>query len=96
MSNEDVTFLVVDDDGMVRDILVNYLKSFGFTKILEAKNGKDAMKFIRNPSQPIDYVISDWEMPKIDGLTLLRALRREPGRRNVKFIMVTSQALMSA
>lgn len=91
MSNNDVTFLVVDDDGMVRDILVQYLKSFGFTNILEAKDGKVALKFIRNPSQKIDFIISDWEMPHIDGLTLLRALRREPGRTNVKFVMVTSQ-----
>lgn len=89
---KDVTFLVVDDDGMVRDILVQYLKSFGYEKILEAKDGKLALKIIHNPLQPIDVIISDWEMPNLDGLTLLRAVRKDAHRQNVKFLMVSSQS----
>jgi two-component system, chemotaxis family, chemotaxis protein CheY len=85
------TFLVVDDDGQVRDILIGYLKSFGFEKIIEAKDGKAALKIIQNHTQKIDYIISDWEMPHVDGLTLLRAVRKDPAREMIKFIMVTSQ-----
>src|SRR5689334_1149819 len=89
--NKDLVFLVVDDDGMVREILVQYLQSFGFTNIIEAKDGKVAMKLVRNSAQQIDIIISDWEMPHVDGLTLLRAVRNEPSRRETKFMMVTSQ-----
>jgi two-component system chemotaxis response regulator CheY len=84
-------FLVVDDDGQVREILIQYLRSFGHTNILQAKNGKAAIKIIQNPAQKIDIVISDWEMPHIDGLTLLRAIRKDPVRSEIKFLMVSSQ-----
>ena len=87
----EMTFLVVDDDSQVRDIIVQYLKSFGFTNIIEAKDGNVGLKFVRNPSQVIDFIISDWEMPKRDGLTLLRAVRKEVYRKGTKFLMVTSQ-----
>ncbi len=83
-------FLIVDDDGLVRDILVQYLKSFGFHNILEAKNGKAALKLIR-ATPNINFIISDWEMPHIDGLTLLKAVRKETGLSHVLFLMVTSQ-----
>jgi two-component system chemotaxis response regulator CheY len=84
-------FLVVDDDGQVREILTQYLRSFGFENILQAKNGRAALKIIQNPKQNIDIVISDWEMPQIDGLTLLRAIRKDPTRSKMKFLMVSSQ-----
>lgn len=89
--NFETNFLVVDDDSQVRDIIVQYLRSFGFNNIIEAKDGGTAMKFVRNPSQVIDFIISDWEMPKVDGLTLLRAVRKESFRKDTKFLMVTSQ-----
>jgi len=89
---EEMVFLVVDDDGQVRAILAEYLKSFGFNKVLEAKDGKTALKLVQNHSQRIDIIISDWEMPYIDGLTLLRAVRKDPYREDVKFLMVSSQS----
>lgn len=89
---EELTFLVVDDDGMVRNILVEYLKGFGYKKIIEAKNGAEALKIIRDTRVRIDIIISDWEMPKINGLTLLKAIRRDAHRSSVKFVMVSSQA----
>jgi two-component system, chemotaxis family, chemotaxis protein CheY len=89
---KDAVFLVVDDDGMVRDILTQYLNSFGYTEIIQAKDGKAAIKIIQNPNQRLDMIISDWEMPHVDGLTLLRAVRKDPTRANVKFLMVSSQS----
>ena len=91
MSFEDTHFLVVDDDGMVRDIIIQYLKSYGFKNIIEAKDGRAALKYVRNSAVQIDFIISDWEMPHVDGLTLLRAVRGEVHRKDTKFMMVTSQ-----
>jgi two-component system chemotaxis response regulator CheY len=90
--NKDLVFLVVDDDGQVRHILTEYLKSFGFEKILQAKDGMTALKIIQNHQQHIDFIISDWEMPQLDGLTLLKAVRNDTFRDEVKFIMVSSQS----
>lgn len=92
MNPNELVFMVVDDDSMVRDILIQYLNEFGYKNVFSAKNGADALKMIRNPKFRLDVVISDWEMPKVNGLTLLRALRRDPARSNVKFLMVSSQA----
>jgi two-component system, chemotaxis family, chemotaxis protein CheY len=89
---KDAVFLVVDDDGMVRDILTQYLHSFGYTDIIQAKDGKAAIKIVQNPNQKLDVIISDWEMPHVDGLTLLRAVRKDPTRASVKFLMVSSQS----
>ncbi|HEX4925942.1 MAG TPA: response regulator [Bdellovibrionales bacterium] len=88
---EDVTVLVVDDDAMVMSIVVEYLKSFGFKHILEAKDGKAAIKILQDPHQRVDMILSDWEMPNVDGHTLLKAVRNHPTRSSVKFLMVTSQ-----
>lgn len=87
-----VTILVVDDDAMVRNIIIEYLQGFGFKNILEAKNGDHALKFLNDKDQLVDLIISDWEMPKVDGLVLLKAVRKHPVRTKTKFIMVTSQA----
>jgi two-component system chemotaxis response regulator CheY len=83
--------LVVDDDKTVRQIIVEYLTLMGFQNILEASDGAEAYKYILDPLQRIDLVLCDWEMPKTDGLTLLRALRANKAKANIPFIMITSQ-----
>lgn len=87
-----INILVVDDDAMVRSIVIEYLKRFGFVNIVEEKNGMRALKHVRDHEVPIDLIISDWEMPEIDGLTILKAVRNDPHRRDVKFMIVTSQS----
>lgn len=87
-----LSILVVDDDAMVRTIVTEYLVTFGFTRIEEAKNGRHAMKIMNYENKFYDLVISDWEMPEVDGLTFLKALRNDPAREMCKFIMVTSQS----
>ncbi len=57
---ESVSFLVVDDDAMVRTILIEYLMSFGFKRIEEAKHGRQAMKMIQYENKFFDVIISDW------------------------------------
>jgi len=83
--------LVVDDDPMVRKIIVDQLRTIGFEKFLEAGNGTEAHKFVLDTLQRIDLIICDWEMPKTDGLTLLRAVRSHRSHKDTPFIMVTSQ-----
>jgi len=95
MGNEELkslVFLVVDDDGQVRHILSEYLRSFGIENVLQAKDGFAALKFVQNHQQRIDFIISDWEMPQVDGLVLLKAVRNDQNREGVKFIMVSSQS----
>jgi two-component system, chemotaxis family, chemotaxis protein CheY len=89
---QSVTVLVVDDDAMVMSILVEYLTNFGFKHILQARDGKSALKLIQDPDRQIDMILSDWEMPNIDGHTLLKAVRNHPTRNSIKFLMVTSQS----
>jgi two-component system, chemotaxis family, chemotaxis protein CheY len=84
--------LVIDDDAMVRSVLVDYLTVFGFTSIIEASSGEHALRIIRDESQRVDFVLSDWEMPDINGITILQALRKTPSRENTPFIMITSQS----
>src|ERR1700677_3898670 len=87
-----LVFMVVDDDGQVRHILSEYLKSFGIENVLQAKDGMAALKVVQNHGQRIDFIISDWEMTQVDGLILLKAVRNDPTRENVKYIMVSSQS----
>lgn len=88
---ERMIVLVADDDDVVRKIIIEHLISFGFKHFLEAKDGSEAFRYIVDPLQRIDLVISDWEMPRTDGLTLLRAVRANREKNVIPFIMVTSQ-----
>lgn len=83
--------LVVDDDAMVRDIIMEYLQTFGYRNVTLMKDGASAVRYLQNPNHRVDLVISDWEMPELDGLGLLQAVRRSPLRKDVKFMMITSQ-----
>jgi len=86
-----LTVMVVDDDEMIRSIIIEQLRSIGFQKFIEAANGTEAHKFVLDPLVKIDLVICDWEMPKTDGITFLRAVRSHRSRKDTPFIMVTSQ-----
>lgn len=88
---EHLVVLVADDDEVVRKLIVEYLTSFGFKHFLEASDGSEAFRYIVDRIQRIDLVISDWEMPRTDGLTFLRAVREQKHREGLPFIMVTSQ-----
>jgi two-component system chemotaxis response regulator CheY len=91
MKLERMNILVVDDDEVVRKIIVEHLMSYGFKHFLEGKDGSEAFRFIVDQTQRIDLVISDWDMPRTDGLTFLRAVRAQKHRQDTPFIMVTSQ-----
>ena len=92
--NPRISILLVDDDAMVRSILTEYLAAMGFKNVRVAKDGDDALKLIKDTKFVIDLVISDWEMPEVTGLTLLKAVRSNSHRAETPFIMVTSQRSM--
>ena len=92
--NPKLSILVVDDDAMVRSIMVEYLEDMGFEAVFAAPSSDKALKAVQDNKNSIDLIISDWEMPSVSGLTLLKAVRNSPQRCNTPFIMVTSQRSM--
>jgi len=83
-------FLVVDDFSTMRRIVRNLLKELGFTNVDEAEDGQNALQKLT--SQPVDFVISDWNMPNMDGLQLLQAIRANANLKHIPVMMVTAEA----
>jgi two-component system sensor histidine kinase/response regulator len=84
------TYLVVDDFEAMRQITTNQLRTLGAEKILVAKDGVDALKVLR--AQHVDVVLSDWNMPVMTGLELLKAVRSDDRLRHLPFLMITAEA----
>jgi two-component system, chemotaxis family, chemotaxis protein CheY len=82
--------LVVDDQNSVRQMTRHTLEQIGVRLIHEAENGKAAMDTAS--LQPLDLIISDFNMPEMDGLGLLRAVRGHPVVRKVPFILLTGRS----
>lgn len=82
--------LVVDDFATMRRIMKNILKQIGFTNIIEADDGTTALAELQKTS--VDLIISDWNMPKMTGLDLLKAVRSSDNLKNLPFLMVTAEA----
>lgn len=82
--------LVVEDLLVMRRLIVNTLKSVGYTDLLQATNGEEALELIVNPDSKIEFVITDWLMPVMDGITLVKFLRANPDTKDLPVIMLTS------
>ena len=85
-----IKILVVDDFATMRRIVKNVLKQIGFTNITEADDGTTALEQLRSGS--FDLIISDWNMPKMTGLDLLKTVRGMDEYKNIPFLMVTAEA----
>lgn len=81
--------LVVDDYSTMRNITKHLLKNIGFNNIHDADNGKAALQKLKDGN--FDLVISDWNMPVMDGYKLLRAVRANNFYRHIPFLMVTAE-----
>ena len=81
--------LIVDDQYSVRQITRMALEEIGVRNIIESENGKSALATAT--VQPIDLIISDYNMPEMDGLSLLRAVRGTPAVRKLPFILLTGR-----
>jgi len=84
---EQLTFLIVDDVVSMRNAINSLLRSLGYRHIFAAKDGAEALQILR--SRPINVVVSDWEMPVMDGLALLKAVRADPRLQKLPFLMVS-------
>lgn len=87
---KNLKILVVDDfDTMIR-IIRNILYDLGYHNVVTAINGEHACHVLEK--QRIDFIISDWNMPKMTGLELLKKVRKTPEWANIPFLMVTAEA----
>lgn len=85
-----IKVLVVDDFPTMRRIVKNLLKQLGFENIDEADDGVNALAKLKNGG--FGLVVSDWNMPNMEGIDLLRAVRQEPSVKDIPFLMVTAEA----
>ena len=85
-----VRFLVVDDFSTMRRIIRNLLKESGYGESAEAEDGVVALQQLR--SSKFDFVISDINMPKMNGFALLAAVRGDPSLKHLPFLLVTAEA----
>jgi len=85
------TILLVDDNATMRRIVRNQLRQLGYTTIVEAEDGAVALGRLKQ--EPVDVVITDWNMPNMNGLELLKAIRADPQLKMTPVLMVTAEAV---
>ncbi len=88
--NPNMRVLVVDDFSTMRRIIKNILRQIGFTDIVEADDGSTAWEVLNKDK--IEFVISDWNMPIMTGIELLRKVRASEEFSDMPFLMVTAEA----
>jgi two-component system chemotaxis response regulator CheY len=82
--------LVVDDSRAVRMILARTLREIGY-EVCEASNGREALKVIEAEKAELTLVLTDWNMPEINGLDLLKLVRQDPQLSSLVVVMVTTE-----
>jgi two-component system chemotaxis response regulator CheY len=87
----DLKILAVDDSPTMRRIIVNTLKRAGYEDVTEASDGKDALAKMQIDS--FNFVITDWNMPNMDGLTFVNKLRGDPQTAKLPILMVTTRSV---
>jgi two-component system, chemotaxis family, chemotaxis protein CheY len=90
MPDPNLKFLVVDDFSTMRRIVRSLLKELGYLNVEEAENGQSA--FTKLQGGTFDFVVSDWNMPVMDGLELLKAIRADANLCKIPVLMVTAEA----
>jgi two-component system chemotaxis response regulator CheY len=84
-----IKILIVDDSITIRRIITNALKTVGFTETIEASNGKEALEKLT--SSKVDFVITDWNMPEMNGLDLIKEIRANPVYSSMPILMITTR-----
>ncbi len=88
-------FLVVDDFATMRKIIKKVLTEIGYHNISEAEDGKPAFELMEKAQaagEPFQFVISDWNMPGMSGIDLLRACKANPSHKAIPFMLVTAES----
>jgi len=89
--DKEMKILLVDDFATMRKVIKNLLKQGGYNSIVEAEDGVAALKVLK--SEKVDFIISDWNMPNMTGLELLKAVRADSDLSGLPFLMVTAEGL---
>lgn len=83
--------LIVDDFSTMRRIIRNMLRQLGYNNIVEAEDGAAAFDLLKR--ETVDFIISDWNMPNMTGLELLKAVRGDDNLKSLPVLLVTAEAL---
>ena len=90
MPSTDLRILVVDDFATMRRIVKNVLKQLGYTNVDEVEDGSKALDMLEQGVY--QFVVSDWNMPVMDGLEMVKNIRSNPGTKDLPILMVTAEA----
>ena len=90
-ANKDMRILVVDDFSTMRRIVKNILRQLGYDNTDEADDGSTAL--VKLNKEKFDFVVTDWNMPKMSGLELLKEIRASDSLKDIPVLMVTAEAL---
>src|SRR5574342_371471 len=90
MADKNLKILIVDDFSTMRRIVRNLLKELGFTNADEAEDGVVALQKLKGGN--FQFVVSDWNMPNMTGIELLRAIRADDSLKSVPVLMVTAES----
>ncbi len=90
MASKDLKFLVVDDFSTMRRIVKNLLQDLGYSRVAEADDGASALPILQGGG--IDCLITDWNMPGVSGLELLKSVRADPKLAQIPVLMLTAEA----
>ncbi len=82
--------MIVDDFATMRRIVKNILTQLGFKNFVEADDGSVAWDMLQK--DPVDFIVSDWNMPKMTGIELLKKVRADEKLKDIPFLMVTAEA----
>lgn len=88
--NKDMSILIVDDFSTMRRIVKNLLRDLGFNNTQEADDGQTALPMLKTGK--FDFLVTDWNMPGMDGLTLLKEVRADAELKDMPVLMVTAEA----
>lgn len=88
--NKNMKILIVDDFSTMRRIIKNLLRDLGFSNTYEADDGVTALPMLKNGD--FDFLVTDWNMPGMSGIDLLRAVRADEKLRSMPVLMVTAEA----
>jgi two-component system chemotaxis response regulator CheY len=87
----ELKILLVDDSLSMRRIIGTFLGNHGFTHLLEAGDGMEALAIVN--SSRVDLIVSDLNMPRMDGMEFLERIKANPDTRDIRFIMLTVEAI---
>jgi two-component system, chemotaxis family, chemotaxis protein CheY len=89
---EIMRFLIVDDSSTMRRIIINTLNKLGHQDFVEASNGREGIDRLGTSNGAIDMIITDWNMPEMNGIDFIKAVRSTAGSKDVPVLMVTTNA----